>query len=186
MDKFTPAVSIRAKDLLANSRAFGSLLDLIVKQDIKTVLDVRYGLGGWFEEIRIRWKTAKITGYELDEQTFKESKKDSRVKLKLGSFMEEKTSNLKVDLCVADFNNLTKLKRRELDELLSRVATRYLIFTDVACSKFHLNYRSYGLDVPEFSDYWNSFKVKGYRLLDWKREHWAASTALYKSTKKAT
>lgn len=75
---------------------------------------------------------------------------------------------------------MTAKKRQLLDEALTVVDARYMVFTDVAVGKLHLNYRSYGLKRNDLEDYWRAFVVGGYELVAYAKEHYAASTALYK------
>jgi len=177
MNSSTPAILIRSKDLAKNVKAFAGCLELLPKTP-KTVLDIRYGLGGWAKELRRRYPKVAITGYEADPSTYNTAFRDSLTNVYCGMFDGSKRG-YRVDLLVADFNTLTTLKRKELEEALAIVKCQWLIFTDVACSKLHLNYRSYGLEEPDLNAYWDEFDVEGYRLAGWAREHHAASTAIY-------
>lgn len=175
MDPLTPAREIKTKDLEANAEALAFLLDLLKGKAIKSTIDVRYGLGGWAKEIRKKFPKCKIEGWERDKLTQENAWTDGGVDLKRGEIDVE----AKADLVLADFNTVTKLNRGELDNLLKIVETRFLIFTDVCCSKLHLNFSSYGLKRPDLGAYWKSFEVEGYRFLGYAREHYAASTGLY-------
>jgi trans-aconitate methyltransferase len=69
MNSSTPAILIRSKDLAKNVKAFAGCLELLPKTP-KTVLDIRYGLGGWAKELRRRYPKVAITGYEADPSTY--------------------------------------------------------------------------------------------------------------------
>lgn len=181
MNSLTPANTIKTKDLEANTEALNSLLTFLPQQ-IQTVLDIRYGLGGWFKAVRAKFPLAKIEGYELDLETFQQASKDKKVKLHNKAYPKKSRKQV-VDLLLADFNTCTMLKRKELDEALESIDCRYLVFTDVCSSKLHLNYKSYGLKSPSLDSYWKRFKVSGYELIAWEKKHYAASTALYTKKK---
>ena len=178
MDKNTPVREIREKDLAANCLAFGECLKRVPANEIKTVLDIRYGRGGWARLVRNRIPNARITGYEQDRKTAKLAWADVNTDL----LAEEYFPQRKVfDLLIADFNTLTQIKRQEIDDVIKVVRTKYLIFTDVCCSKLHLNYYSYGLSEPSLIKYWRRFNLDGYRFVCFARHHYAASTALYET-----
>lgn len=181
MDSLTPAIDIKSKDLGRNCTALSVLLEKIPTHP-KTVVDVRYGLGGWARVLLKRFPKSTIIGFEKHEPTYEAAWKDSRVSLKLGDLLSDSRPPTRCDLLLCDFNTSTVLKRKELDEVLSQVSCRYLVFTDVCCSKLHLNYRSYGLDSPDLNRYWKKFAVPGFRLMTFSKEHHAASTALYEKT----
>lgn len=182
MNQDTPAIDIKDKDLIANVKALSGCLALI-KEPIRSVIDVRYGKGGWAKEVIQTLSVNSYVGYEQDRATADIAWKNKVVTLRCRRFDPELDVG-KCDLLLADFNTLTKMKRELLDELLEAISARYLVFTDVCCSKLHLNYRSYSLEEASLDLYWRSFKVGGYRLLGWRKEHYAASTAIYTSTKK--
>lgn len=177
MKPTTPAITIREKDLAKNVEALGGCLDL-VRGRIKTVLDVRYGLGGWAKLIMERVKPISYVGTELDQVTYEAAWRHPKVNL-INSPLPEKLWHKKWSLVLADFNNLTSLHRGELDWLLPRVTADWLIFTDVACGKLHLNYGSYGLRKPMLAEYWGRFAVEGYELVGYYRAHHFASSAVY-------
>lgn len=181
MNQDTPARTIRQKDLDANSSTFDKLLERIPKDQAKTVLDIRYGLGGWARKIMARFPKTHILRFEQDPDTFNKALDQAVVASSLinSRFDPSLVKGRKFDLVCADFNTLTVLKRELLDQVVSEVETRRIIFTDVACCKLHLNYRSYGLTSPDLSAYWNAFKIPGFELSAFAKEHHAASSALY-------
>lgn len=175
MEDRTPAVSIRSKDLDLNAKALDDLLNHI-EGDIRTVLDVRYGLGGWAQRVTTRFPRCEIRGYEIDERTFAEAWTNPKVRLSQYPFQG---SNLRYDLVLADFNRLTLKRRNELDNLLSLVDSSWLVFTDVSCGKLHLNYSSYGLNRPDLTEYYLQFNVPEYDFVTYSRSHHFASSALF-------
>ncbi len=176
MNQDTPATEIKSKDLSANCLALEKLLGRLSLAQVSSVADIRYGLGGWAQVVRERFPDVPIEGWEQDSETAQKSWKDSGVTLHIARWQP---SPIRASLVLADFNTLTALKRQLLDELLAQIKSPYLIFTDVACSKLHLNYKSYGLSRPYLSEYWKRFSVRGYLLKAWEQEHHAASTALF-------
>lgn len=182
MNQDTPALTIRQKDLDANADAFALLLESIPLGALKEVLDIRYGLGGWCRKIQERYPRVSVVGYEQDTATFEKAvdKSGSLAGSLVNSrFDPSEVKGRKFDLVCADFNTLTVLKRELLDEVVTGVETDRIIFTDVACSKLHLNYRRYGLGVPSLEQYWTRFRIDGYRLVRFVKRHHAASSALY-------
>ena len=176
MDKYTPARDIKMKDLGKNSEAFRGLLDLIPVGSVRRVVDVRYGLGGWAREVHTRFPSAKIIGFERDEATAEQSWKTKNVGLHRTEFNQP----VKCDLLVADFNTVTQLKRSESDFVLGLVTCEWLVFTDVCCSKLHLNYHSYGISSSDLEAYWKGYEVKGFELVAYEKKHHAASSGLFK------
>jgi hypothetical protein len=183
MDQLTPANQIRTKDLLSNLEAMVELLREIPPGEVKTVLDIRYGRGFWAQKVLERFPEAEYTGFESDDATITAAWSSPRVQL-FNCFWppEEVPGDLYPDLLLADFNVTTAKNRRMLDQVFDVVQPSRIIFTDVACVKLHLNYRSYRLDRPEMEEYWKGFRVPGYRLRRFSRKHHAASTALYEKT----
>lgn len=188
MNHDTPARLIRTKDLNANREALRTLLEEIPGDVIKSALDIRYGLGGWAQEVFKRFPSCRpYLGYEQDAKTAEAAWKHptNRIILRIRKFHPAEVSYryrpkqfFRFDLVLADFNTTTMLKRDMVDEILP-MARRYLIFTDVACVKLHLNFRAYGLDRPDLGEYWARFKLSGFRFVSFARSHHAASSALY-------
>jgi hypothetical protein len=179
MNQDTPAVDIREKDLAKNAEAFRECLAYVPPSEIERALDIRYGLGGWAKAVRERFPDAYITGYEQDPETAEIAWRGSQVRIINESFHPARVHS-QFDLLCADFNTLTVLKRKPLDEAVEAAEPAYVVFTDVACCKLHLNFRSYGLVEPDLDAYWRAFPLKGYRLLGYAKRHHAASTAVYK------
>lgn len=187
MNSDTPAALIKPKDLEANTRAFNKLLSKV--DDAKYIVDIRYGLGGWAKLALTKFPKARFVGLEQDLNTFVSSwcwNQTDYPHRYLYNFKWTKatkfpeTINCKESLLLADFNTVTKLKRKELDEALESIQPKQLIFTDVSCSKLHLNYLSYGIPTPSLELYWKSFTIDNYSLVEFSKEHFAASSALYK------
>lgn len=182
MNHSTPAKYIKAKDLAKNVEALNDVFRSIPEGiEVKTVLDIRYGLGGWAQSAIARFPTCEVyRGYEMDRETFQSAVKPQPVRLVNRPFVAANYPKPQpFDLVLADFNVNTKLKRDTLDEVLP-FAGEWLVFTDVAVSKLHLNYSSYGLDNPSLEAYWCSFAVEGFKLVTFSKRHHAASTALYR------
>lgn len=182
MNKDTPALEIKQKDLDKNAWALKSTLEQI-DTPIRKVVDIRYGLGGWAKVVMEKYPKAIYLGYEQNKETYLAAWKDipdSQRFIVVKPFPNLRTTFKGIDLLLADFNNLTVLKRRPLDEALAITSPKWVVFTDVASSKLHLNYRSYGLCRPSLNDYWNKFDIEGYTLEFWEQTHHAASSALYR------
>jgi hypothetical protein len=182
MNHDTPAREIRQRALDLNVEAFRTLLAFLPKAwrtRTAFALDIRYGLGGWARALREAFPETEVTGYEQDPATAQRAWRDAGVSLRVERFRPEDRPG-RFDLLCADFNTLTALKRDLLEEALAEVAPDYVVFTDVSCSKLHLNYRSYGLTEPNLDAYWRAFPVPGYELVAWEKKHHAASTALFR------
>lgn len=78
MNQDTPALSIKATDLEANGKALEELLRKIPENKVHSIIDVRYGMGGWARIARRRFPKANYLGYEQDRATAKVAWKDSQ------------------------------------------------------------------------------------------------------------
>lgn len=187
MNQDTPAREIKTKDLGLNREAVRILLQKIPSVQsntplIKSVVDIRYGLGGWAQEVHRRFPKAKLIGYEQDKETFDKAWKIPQFQVYNLRFSPKPYEVYvdRVNLLLADFNTLTKLNTELLDTALRYFRPGYVIFTDVSCSKLHLNFRSYDLSKANLDLYWKSFTVPGYCLVAWEKKHYAASSAVFK------
>lgn len=182
MNKDTPARLIRQKDLDANTMALATVCRTWISPPPKRVLDVRYGLGGWARQWHAQNFGRKMwyVGFEADSLTYKKAYRPQGVKLVNEPFLPAEREEFQgwADLLLADFNTVTVKKRAELDAVLV-LRPKAIIFTDVACVKLHLNYKTYGLTKPELADYWSGFGINGYSFVAYARHHHPASTALY-------
>lgn len=177
MNPSTPAAQIAERDLSKNTAAVRELLALV--EPPQTIVDCRYGLGGWARVVHELFEDADLLGFEADPETFERAYKHdlAEVRNRVTSAYDQLWRPC--DLLLADFNTVTQLKRRELDEELDRWQPTAIIFTDVACGKLHLNYRSYGLDQPDLDAYWRRWSIPRYRFERFARHHHAASTGLF-------
>lgn len=183
MNNLTPAIAIRARDLAANWLAAEELMNRIPTNKVNTILDIRYGLGCWAKSALARFSGAFLTGYESDAVTVSMAWSSSRTTVVESVWPDGKRVG-QVDLLLADFNIVTALNQGPLTEAIEWARPTYLIFTDVGASKLHLNYRSYGLTRPDIEEYWRTgFNLEGYRLLEFRQFHRAASTALWERKK---
>lgn len=183
MNPSTPAREIKAADLRKNGEALLALLKQLPKGRLWGVLDIRYGLGGWAAIADKTLVMSDYIGYESDQATRHQAVLPIGVDLVPTAFDDEASSHLPrvPDLLLADFNTVTMLKRKELDEALELSGRpEFVIFTDVACSKLHLNYKSYGLNHPDLKAYYDNFAIPGYRLVAFAKQHHAASTSLWR------
>lgn len=183
MKPSTPAAQINARDLDKNTEALRTLLRFIHTAP-QIVVDCRYGLGGWAKVLHETFPQAHLVGFEADLETFERAWVGDRSDLHCSS---SGTPSLglgykRCDLLLADFNTVTKLKREELDEEIERWQPEWLIFTDVACGKLHLNFKSYCLAEPDLGKYWRSWDIPGYEFKRAAKHHHAASTALFRRT----
>ena len=127
---------------------------------------------------RSTFPDARIIGYEIDAATIETAWTDSGVELRHERWTPRPTPP--TDLLLADFNMSTMLSKEPLEEALIAVRPRFVVFTDVAAAKIHLNYSRYGLVGPSMDKYWSRFRLDGYELVTYRREHHSASTALWK------
>lgn len=180
MKPSTPAAQIPERDLGKNVAALRQLLETI-PANVRLIVDARYGLGGWARVARDFLPDADYVGYEADSETWRAAWKDPLATVYHSTTAAyERNLWAPCDLLLADFNTVTQLKRAELDEEIKRWDPEWLIFTDVACGKLHLNFRSYGLEVPDLGAYWRNWDVPGYSFEAYAKHHHAASTGLFR------
>ncbi len=193
MNSETPAREIRPKDLAANVAAFEVCLDHLPQKGIGDVLDIRYGLGEWAKALSLVCPSATIHGFEMDRETFCAAARPARSRLLHRPFDPlriPKSWPQRYDLLCADFNTLTLLKAEHLRQAVVATSPRFLIFTDVACSKLHLNFKSYGLknvDNSGLDRYFSAFRMKvlpGWELKHVARLHYHAATTAWVRRKK--
>lgn len=183
MNSDTPALEIRAKDRDKNSAAFRECI-LTLMTPHRRILDIRYGLGGWARQWFKLFTSERYLGFEADHETWRLAHKPGGVEVRNERFDPKTTAPIgKIDLVLADFNNLTSLKAKPLLEVLEFAQPRAVIFTDVACSKLHLNFSSYGLKKPDLNGYVRQFSK--FVLPDWtcvhtSRHHHHAVTMLFR------
>lgn len=189
MDANTPAREIRSADLAKNTAAFLECYQAVRRRKILRAVDIRYGLGGWASALCDANKNVKVLGFEADQETFDGARffeghthvwHDHFPPRKLGAIADLDAAK-PVDLLCADFNNLTMMKAEPLLEAIRLTNPRMVIFTDVACSKMHLNFNSYGLTEPNLFAYFERFNEV--ILPNWthvhtaRHHHHAATTA---------
>lgn len=176
MNARTPATAIRQSDLAKNNAAFVTLLDELVEKyqmpAESVALDIRYGLGDW--GVLLAGRFWQVIGWEADEETAKRARVPANAHLHAGPYQPELRSHA-TTLLVADFNNSTILKDEPLWEAVKAERPEFVIFTDVACSKLHLNFRSYGLDHRSFDLYQHRVvdraRENGYNVISHLRAH---------------
>lgn len=167
----TPAIEIRAKDRERNTAAFLEAFSALRPRRFTSALDIRYGLGGWAEAIADR--IPAYVGFEADPATAAQAVKPKGVMLLTGRFPPSEAMAVQPPfaLLLADFNNLTLMKPFALLEAIQFAKPRAIVFTDVACSKLHLNFGSYGLESPDLASYVRAFRDRV--LPDWTHVHTA-------------
>jgi hypothetical protein len=182
----TPVVQIDEKDQKANTAALEELLNHL-PDSLKYVVDVRYGLGQWAQVISVRFPKADILGFELDRETALRAQVPSRCRLVFEGDLSHicglcngTGEKSKVDLLLADFNMMTLTDPYEVKAEIFRWNPRWFVFTDVACGKLHLNWKTYGLGQPDLNLYWESWQnTIPYQLVAWSRKHHFSSSALF-------
>ena len=184
MNDATPAASIPPKDLDKNTEALGQLLTTLSRSRIEEVLDIRYGLGGWAKEsLRQLSSVTRYVAWEADKRTYDLAYDgDDKISLFNDRFTPEMIeAEYTIDLLLADFNLVT-LRQKSLALEAAKLGPRYLVFTNVACGKLRLNFRSYGLESADLDQYWKQWEheLPGYELLDYVRARHFASTGLFK------
>lgn len=185
MNTNTPANTIRKKDLDLNTEALRECLVELKKarKRVHTVLDIRYGLGGWAQVTFELLKPKCYVGFEADLKTYRESwKPKTAERFELCQQFFEPTGLNPFDMVLADFNNLTMMKPKDLLQVLAFARPRVVIFTDVACSKLHLNFESYGLNKPDLNQYVRAFGknvLAAWTHLHTARKHHHAATLMF-------
>lgn len=178
MKDLTPVYRISQRDDLLNRRSFANLLNIADRPS--SVVELFGGCGGFTAEIVDRWPGIRVLSYELDGECYKMLEK---VPGNVEAIPADSLSNSKpVRDCglVGDFNLLTigraqgKFKsffERWFDGRLPK----WMILTDSAPSKLHINYRSYGLSSGTLEEYmwaWDRLlQSKGYYLRSYQRSH---------------
>lgn len=188
MKESCPALDIREKDRQRNTDAMLECLQRVPHDQIKTVLDIRYGLGGWARPLLEIIPRAKVYGVEGDRKTFHaawvERPRTRVIWAMFGPDMAwPKGWPRKFDLILADTNANTALKPKQITDVVSMVEAKWMIMTDVACSKLHLNYKSYGLgedwDVLKYHRKAWPKLLPGWKLRKLSRLHHHAATSLW-------
>lgn len=184
MKDITPAIEIPIKQRKANGWAFQECLSRIDLSKVITVLDIRYGTGDWARRLRERAPHVQIFGFEVDSVTAKIAYRGC-VELAVAEYVGEQLPlwPAEYDLLLADFNNLTRLKAEPLHVALRAANPQWVVFTDVASAKLHINFASYGLDNPDLAEYYRRFSLPGYELLGYERKHFPASTSVWRKNK---
>lgn len=182
MNGKTPAREIKPGDLAKNVEAFQTCLVSMLALNFqpRLAVDIRYGLGGWATKLVAAVPEVRVVGFEADRATYEAAARLPQVEIHNEEYRGQKVEGC--GLLLADFNTLTLLKARELDEALAALQPEFIILTDVACGKLHLNYRSYGLKRPDLDDYYQEFgkrRLAGFTLVAWARKHHAASTSVW-------
>ena len=173
----------------ANVAAFELCLKKLPLRDIDTALDVRFGHGGWAKAFSMMCPDAELYGFEWDVETYSAAEVPPRTKLvnrKFDTVTFPREWPRHYDLLCANFNTLTMLKCDPLLRALDIARPRFLIFTDVACSKLHLSYKSYGLkshcrrgDLEHYFDAFGSASLPGWERVGIARTHFHAATAAW-------
>jgi trans-aconitate methyltransferase len=183
----TPAFEIRAADLDTNARMLSELLGdvrfLIDPPD--RVVELCGGVGTMTRVLSEAFPAADITTHDLDATCVKmiEDIGLPRVQVVHGSYFDADTRV--DDLVVADFNMMTYLrfmddKTEEAKLVRSFLSNRikYLLMTDSATSKLHLNFKSYGLSTASWSEYVRGYSravvARGYKVVNHVRAKRAA------------
>jgi hypothetical protein len=182
VNSLTPAFHLSLGMLAANRKAMEDCVRHIPgKESIKTVLDIRYGTGRWAKRVLSSFPKAKVLGYEWDRRTADAAWTDDRVELRVETFEPQTSAVWPVtDLLLCDFNTCTVKARGLLDDAVRYVNPNWVVFTDVAKSKLHMNYRAYGLPSPSLAEYWKAFRISGYVLWWWASHQREASTAVWR------
>ena len=180
----------RRRDQIKGTECIAALAAKI-KLPIKTLLDIRYGLGHTAATLVEDHPGLRVYGFEIDTPTYQAAWKPQRGEVLLGRY--DSPGNLPkhwprmFDLVIAEFSNVTKHSRQQLDVAVVGLPCRYLIFEDVAVMRLHLHHRTYGFDERcTLEQYSHSFKVEGYASVAWAKAHARASFGLYSTVQKKT
>lgn len=183
----TPAFEIRAIDLDTNARMLSELLEdarfFIDPPD--RVVELCGGVGTMTRVLAGKFPAVEITTHDLDATCVKMINEISlpRVAVVHGSYFEAETRE--DDLVVADFNMMTYLRfmdARTAEANLVRSflnnRIKYLLMTDSATSKLHLNFKSYGLSTANWNEYVSGYSravvARGYKVVNHVRAKRAA------------
>lgn len=173
----TPARFIGVRALANHRKALVELLNLLPYRP-SSVLDIRYGTGGWAREIVRAFSPVSVVGYEKDAETVREAYRHPSIRI-LTREWKPSPAKERVDLLLADFTSSSVLNRTALDEAIETVSPSLVIFSDGACGKMKMNYRTYGIAEPSMELYWRQFPIEGYRLLGWAQKHRTVSVGLF-------
>jgi hypothetical protein len=151
------------------------------------IVDMFGGLGKFCFELIRRFPGVPIVQYEIDDRCVEYLRVFDRpgVTVIQGDALKLFKPQLG-DGVVADFNLLTlKRAQNEFREFFFdcfKAQIKWLIVTDSAPSKLHLNYRNYGCKSPSIDEYiyeWSKWvKEWGYRIARFTRAHFRSTLLL--------
>ena len=147
----TPVYRISLKDDLRNRISLCYLIRNISAP--KGVLELFGGRGGFTRAIRQRWPEVPIISYDTDKRCADSLRTIQGVTVKQRDSVSEAVPEENWGI-VADFNLLTLSRAKThfapfFNRMLSGNLPSWMIVTDSAPSKLHINYRSYGLSQPD-------------------------------------
>lgn len=182
----TPAQFLNIAQGDRNARAIEELLRLIpIESESVRIYDIRYGMGRWartcfeyYDEVEV-----DFVGWEHDrdcvDMTDPEVRERGDVRV---AYFPSGPIDLPVDLLLGDFNNMTVKKAEPLLDAVEDLDPRFIIFTDSAPSKLHLNYDRYGLSSSQsVDDYIRLYEdlLPDYELTHYIRPHHAVVISLW-------
>lgn len=148
-DKSTPFLSQDLSHLAANNEAFRKVLRFLPEQP-RTITEAFGGIGSQSKILQQTFPGAELhTAFELDPACYTELLALPGIAATLGRFRENPDPS---ELLVADCNDfsLAKTKLERYSEIVDS-KSRWLILTDIARGKLHINFAAYGL--PSKSSY---------------------------------
>jgi tRNA A58 N-methylase Trm61 len=169
MKDVTPARDIREKDLLANVDMLRNVLKPLGAKRPPKVVEWFTGVGMMTAFLEGWAPAAEVVSFELDEECRRlAAERVALADLRRGDAMKVALAELETgDGAVLDFNLMTLLQAETkhiqfFGSLFSR-RPAFATITDSAVSKMHLNFASYGLAKPDWSEYvkkWDAFARK--------------------------
>lgn len=150
-DALTPFVDQGLSRLTDNNAAFGRALGFIPGRP-RRVVEAFGGIGSQSRVIRERWPRVQHVAYERDARCFEMLAEVPGVAAVHSDYpVPELGAGV---LLVADCNNFTLAPARWADfRAVVETGAEWLVLTDIARGKLHLNFRAYGLDAPDYPSY---------------------------------
>lgn len=178
MKDTTSILNINRKDEYYNKIAFISLLSYA--QEPSYVSDLFGGVGGFMAETKLKFPGVPAEIFEMDPLCLEvlKAKDIPDCSIIPGNCLE--LFHAKPDSgVIADFNLMTlKRAQGEFHDFLHsmfRSKIKWLILTDSAAAKLHINFPVYGCFYPKLFDYiarWNAWlRPLGYHIQNWQRPH---------------
>jgi hypothetical protein len=181
----TPAQFLNLTQGDRNAEAIEELLQHAYPEpptELVRIRDIRFGMGRWAKTCLKFFDNVDFEGWEHDQECVDMTDPDVLERCKVHvSFFPPEELGPQPDILLGDFNNLTIKKAAPLVEAVELYRPRFLIFTDSAPSKLHLNLSTYGLARKSVADYLRLYRatLPGYKLTHSIQPHHAVVISLW-------